>query len=183
MNKHYLITIENGFLVYQPESDIVYRGKRKTADFWQTMRISRLSPVIGGGLGIIADSFLRSFNFSEYIIVIYTLLMIIFGIIYYKYVYTKNKIKLLCSPLETVKISDIKKEFFKYSIETFILAILIILFMLFACLYILVYLTNIDKGAYLVAMLGYTICIPMLTIELELKGRFLLVKHLLKLNN
>jgi hypothetical protein len=40
-----------------------------------------------------------------------------------------------------------------------------------------------DNGMYIIAVIMYTIGIPLLIIGAEFKGRFLLVKHLLKLNN
>ena len=165
MDKKYLIPIKNGFLVYQPESDTVYRGRRKTAGLNFALTVPFWMAIITPILEFVADY-----------------LWPIFGIIYYKYVYTKNKIKLLQSQLESVKISDIKEEIFKDTIETFIVSIIGGMFFFCVSFFAVINMDILDTGGRLAAIVCYTIIIPMLIIEGAFKGRFLLLKHLLQLN-
>ena len=109
--------------------------------------------------------------------------MIIFGVLYYKYVYIKNKEKLLQSQLEAVKLIDIKGEFSKEILKTFIITVIGIIFLFCIILFGVIYINMLDMGGRLSIIVCYVICIPLSIIECELKGRFLLVKHLLKLNN
>lgn len=182
MDKKYLIPIKNGFLVYQPESDTVYRGRRKTAGLNFALTVPFWMAIITPILEFVADYLWPFLDYSGYRIIKYTLLMTIFGIIYYKYVYTKNKIKLLQSQLESVKISDIKEEIFKDTIETFIVSIIGGMFFFCVSFFAVINMDILDTGGRLAAIVCYTIIIPMLIIEGAFKGRFLLLKHLLQLN-
>ena len=185
MDKKYLIPIKNGFLVYQPGYDTVYRGKRKTAKFDYVFIVSApfwyvvFKPIYE----YVTINIWPFLYFTRYRVIIYTTLMVILGVIYYKFIYTKNKEKLLQSQLETVKLIEIKKQLLKDNIKSLISAVLLIVGLFSLCLYDLIHIGLFDKILYSGAVIIYTALLPILTIEVGVIGRFLLVKHLLQLKN
>lgn len=182
MDKKYLIPIKNGFLVYQPKSDTVYHGKRKTAELKHILIIPFLTAIFTPVFNSIAIYIWPFIYFTRYRVIIYTTLMVILGVIYYKFIYAKSKEKLLQSQLETVKLIEIKKQLLKDNIKSLISAVLLIVGLFSLCLYDLIHIGLFDKILYSGAVIIYTALLPILTIEVGVIGRFLLVKHLLQLN-
>ena len=183
MKEKYLVPIKDAFLVYQPEQDVVYKGPRKTIGIWRSMRLAGISSAIFPFFSFVANHIWPSTNLFGYKIIMYTFLMFIFGFIYYKYAHIKYEEKLLQSQLEKMYLIDIKEEVLKDCIKALIVWPLFILFLLFASIYVMLNMGVFDNGMYIIAVIMYTIGIPLLIIGAEFKGRFLLVKHLLKLNN
>lgn len=181
MNKNYLVPIKNEFLVYQPGSEIVYRGKKETAELKDILVIPFITAIATPVLNSIAIYIWPFLYISGYRAIIYTTLMIISGVVYYKFIYVKNKEKLLQLQLETVKLIDIKKQLLKINIKLLVLAVLLIAGLFSLCLYNLIYVGNGDKILYSGSVIMYTVFIPCFTIESAIKNRFLLIKHLLKL--
>lgn len=182
MDKKYLIPIKNGFLVYQPESDTVYRGKRKTAELKHILIIPFLTAIFTPVFNFIAIYIWPFIYFTRYRVTIYTTLMVILGVIYYKFIYAKSKEKLLKSQLEPVNFTDLKEHYSQENMRATILGVLLIVVLFLLCLYDLIHIGLFDKILYSGAVIIYTALLPILTIEVEFKGRFLLIKRLSKLN-
>ena len=182
MNKKYLIPIKNGFLVYQPESYTVYRGKRKTAELWHILLAVGVASGISPIIDFISGYIWPFFDFSDFKIIIYTILMIIFGVLYYKYVYIKNKDKLLQLDLEIVDLIEVKEQIILDVLKPFVIAVISEIFLFCLILYAMSIIDNLDAAARLFTPIMYMIGIPIFSIENEFKGRFLLIKHLSQLN-
>lgn len=108
--------------------------------------------------------------------------MIIFGVLYYKYVYIKNKDKLLQLDLEIVDLIEVKEQIILDVLKPFVIAVISEIFLFCLILYAMSIIDNLDAAARLFTPIMYMIGIPIFSIENEFKGRFLLIKHLSQLN-
>lgn len=181
MDKKYLLPMKDGFLVYQPESDTVYRGKRKTLGLNFAFTVPFVVAIITPFFDLISSYVWPIFYFHNNMLLKYNLLMIIFGYIYYKYVYSRNKSKLLNTQLVEMELIDVKEQFFKTLCEKNILAVLFVIFIFLIALYYLVNIEDLGKENIFLTALVYWTAIPVFVIEFELKGNFLLIKRLSKL--
>ena len=176
MNKHIISLDTKSNILYIPEEDRAFLIEKKSSvvkSAITSIMIKQFFHIIM----IVVGTALTPLLFKiKYNILIYTIASFVVGAIYYKFYYFKSMERVSNQKSHEIDIVELKGYVHKI-VGVTVLAVIFCGYIAYMCIGIL---TNYEEqpGIYVMALIIYSVMIPILLININFKGRFILLKRL-----